>query len=144
MAAIDEKSRPTMGETTREARVLRHYLDDGRAAAHRLTVSLSCARVNRRSAIMHQTASMTPNGHAPERNPYTLERTQPKLKARMNNGPLRSKLYITIMNVRAITPYTVTAMAASVADGWPQPLRGTLSVVTRAAGHQRPKGRPRV
>jgi hypothetical protein len=76
---------------------------------------------------------MAPNGHAPERNPYTLERRQPRLNARMNDEPRRSRLYMSIMNVRATTPYTVIAITASVADGWPRSRPGNLTVLEDGA-----------
>ena len=41
------------------------------------------AAVKRRSAIPDQMSSTTPKGHAPERNPYALERRQPTAKPRM-------------------------------------------------------------
>jgi len=45
-----------------------------------------------------------PNGHAPERKPYTLESTQPNAKAAMKWVLRDSKAYITIMKVTAMTP----------------------------------------
>ena len=58
-----------------------------------------------------QISSTTPKGHAPERKPYTLERTQPTANARTNRRPRRSNAYIAIMNVKAMTPKIVTAMS---------------------------------
>ena len=51
-----------------------------------------------------QIASTTPNGHAPERKPYTLDMRQPIANSRMKHGPRFSSAYIVIMNVTAKTP----------------------------------------
>jgi hypothetical protein len=41
-----------------------------------------------------------------------LDKRHPSAKPRMNTGPRCSSQYITIMKVRAVTPYTVTQLAA--------------------------------
>src|SRR6266571_7902272 len=57
---------------------------------------------------MAQISSTTPNGHAPARNPYTLDNTHPRANNRTNRWALYSRAYIPIMNVRAQTPKSVT------------------------------------
>src|SRR5438477_73053 len=54
-------------------------------------------------------ASTTPNGHAPDRKPYALERRQPAANAAMNTGWRRSSAYMTIMKPRAQIPNSVIA-----------------------------------
>ena len=51
-----------------------------------------------------QMNSTTPKGHAPERNPYTLESRQPSAKAAMKERPRRSMAYMNIMKETAHTP----------------------------------------
>jgi hypothetical protein len=55
-----------------------------------------------------QTISTTPNGQAPDRNPYALERAQAMAKAMTKRGPRCSRAYVTNMNVSAAIPKMVT------------------------------------
>jgi hypothetical protein len=90
---------------------------NGQAAARRHPAEVPTASYNcpvamgpwgfcsyRRMAITAQMASTTPKGHAPLTNPYTLDKAQPSAKARTNARFRLSNAYITIMNVRTVTP----------------------------------------
>jgi hypothetical protein len=55
-----------------------------------------------------QSTSTTPNGQAPERNPYVLVRRQPPAKASVNAGCRDSRAYIATMNDTATTPKAVS------------------------------------
>ena len=57
---------------------------------------------------MHQIASTTPNGQAPDWNPYALARAQPTANASTNPMWRRSSAYMTIMKVSAVTPKAVS------------------------------------
>lgn len=70
---------------------------------------------HRRRAMTDQIASTTPKGHAPDANPYALDKTQPHANATTNRRPRCSKAYIVIMKVRATTPNAVTYMPSSKA-----------------------------
>lgn len=99
---------------------------------------LEVARAKRRMAMKHQIASKTPNGQAPERKPYMLDRAHPSAKPRVNPLPRASSAHMTIMKVRAATPKTVVqfigreAMGGSAVDSFAcaAPPRSSL-VVTR-------------
>lgn len=90
-------------------------------------------------AMRHQAASTTPNGQAPERKPYALDRAHPKAKPRMNLLPRPSSAHITIMNVRATTPNPVVQLIGREVTGGRSAfelvllalLRGHLMVETR-------------
>ena len=56
-----------------------------------------------------QIAWTTPNGQAPDKNPYVLDSAQPRPNARTNTGCWDSNAYMIIMNVTARTPKTATA-----------------------------------
>jgi hypothetical protein len=63
---------------------------------------------HRWTAITVQIASTTPNGHVPARKPYALDSAQPPANASTKPLPLRSSAYISIMNVTAQAPKTVS------------------------------------
>ncbi len=58
----------------------------------------------RRKATPDQITSATPNGQAPDQNPYPLDSKQPTAKATTNPGPRRSNAYMDIMNPTAQIP----------------------------------------
>ena len=55
-------------------------------------------------AMIDQIPSTTPKGHAPARNPYTLDSTHPNANAAMKLRPRFSRAYISIMKLSATTP----------------------------------------
>lgn len=64
---------------------------------------------HRRRAMPAQMNSTTPNGQAPDRKPYMLERAHPAANPSTNLRARCSSAYIVIMNVSATTPNAVTA-----------------------------------
>jgi hypothetical protein len=64
----------------------------------------------RLQAIPAHMASTTPNGHAPERNPYTLDSTQKIANANTNVRPRASSAYISIIRLSTVTPTSVSTL----------------------------------